>query len=112
MYIALIIIAYRLYKWCLHHPWVGSLNTRYVLITGCDSGFGKSTARSLCARGVHVFAGCLTGEGARNLREETADRVHTIILDVTSTESIQAAYDEVKRSLPPEAGIYLCSTDI
>lgn len=32
----------------------------YVLVTGCDSGFGKQLTLTLLKRGVNVFAGCFT----------------------------------------------------
>jgi len=47
---------------------VGSRDTKCVFITGCDSGFGRSLALRLDSKGVLVFAGCLTVEGASSLR--------------------------------------------
>ena len=35
----------------------------YVLITGCDSGFGRMLATELDRRGIPVIACCLTQEG-------------------------------------------------
>ena len=37
---------------------------RWVLVTGCDSGFGQGVIGALVARGAQVIACCLTEEGA------------------------------------------------
>ncbi|KAM3935243.1 retinol dehydrogenase 7-like [Leptodactylus fuscus] len=68
-----------------------NLTGKYVFITGCDSGFGNLLARNLDNRGINVLAACLTERGAENLKKETSSRVHTVILDVTSTQSVCAA---------------------
>ena len=70
-----------------------------VFITGCDSGFGNALARRLDVQGVPVFAGCFTETGARELKAETSDRLHTILVDVASTESIQHARSYVEEHL-------------
>uniref|UniRef100_A0A8C9AM61 Retinol dehydrogenase 16 n=1 Tax=Prolemur simus TaxID=1328070 RepID=A0A8C9AM61_PROSS len=64
---------------------------KYVLITGCGSGFGNLLARQLDMRGLRVLAACLTEKGAEQLRAQTSDRLETVSLDVTRTESISAA---------------------
>ena len=38
-----------------------------------------------------MLAACLTEKGAQQLRSQTSDRLDTVILDVTKTESILAA---------------------
>ena len=78
---------------------VRGIAERNVLVTGCDTGFGNSLARSLDARGVRVFAGCLTKDGAKGLTEKTSSRLTTFIIDVTKTESVDNALDFVTRSL-------------
>ena len=75
-------------------------------MTGCDSGLGYGTAIELHKRGYQVIAGCYTANGARKIQEEAdaitkargstessdlATNLHTVQLDVTSEESIQAA---------------------
>ena len=63
-------------KWffALLHRWSKSgqkagQQAGYVLVTGCDSGFGYNSALELGARGVHVFAGCLTQDGVTQLTQ-------------------------------------------
>ncbi|CAH6778555.1 retinol dehydrogenase 7 isoform X2 [Phodopus roborovskii] len=75
---------------------VSHLQDKYVFITGCDSGFGNLLARQLDRRGMRVLAACLTEKGAEELRNRTSDRLETVILDVTKTESIVAATQWVK----------------
>ncbi|XP_059101579.1 retinol dehydrogenase 16-like [Peromyscus eremicus] len=75
---------------------VSHLQDKHVFITGCDSGFGNLLARQLDRRGMRVLAACLTENGAEELRRKTSDRLETVILDVTKTESIVAATQWVK----------------
>lgn len=79
---------------------------RAVLITGCDSGFGFDLALHLDKLGFRVFAGCLLavggGEGSRRLRKEGSERLHVLQLDVTSSEQIRKAVEEVKKTMPKE----------
>ena len=70
---------------------VPRLSEKYVLITGCDSGFGNPLARQLDARGLRVLAACLTETGAARLRAAASPRLQTVLLDVTSSHSIAAA---------------------
>ncbi|NXM34148.1 RDH16 dehydrogenase, partial [Oxyruncus cristatus] len=64
---------------------------KHVLITGCDSGFGNLLARQLDGRGLRVLAACLTEAGAVQLRAAASPRLQTVLLDVTSSQSIAAA---------------------
>ncbi len=74
------------------------------MITGCDSGFGNLIAKQLDKKGCHVYAACFTTRGASDLKAVSSDRLKTIQLDVTSSESIKAAYEEVKRNIPEGKG--------
>ncbi|XP_022090638.1 short-chain dehydrogenase/reductase family 9C member 7-like isoform X2 [Acanthaster planci] len=83
---------------------------KYVLITGCDSGFGNLLARTLGKqRGCHVIAACLTKDAAVQLKRDmagTGQVVTPILLDVRSSESIRKAYQEVQRIIPPGQGLW------
>ncbi|XP_059375429.1 retinol dehydrogenase 7-like [Carassius carassius] len=78
-----------------------------VLITGCDSGFGRHLAKKLDHMGFTVFAGCLypEGPGAQSLVEEGSDRVKVLKLDVTKDEDVCLAKNFVQANLP-EKGLY------
>ncbi|XP_075810405.1 retinol dehydrogenase 16-like [Microtus pennsylvanicus] len=87
---------YYLLRWYREKQVVSNLQDKHVFITGCDSGFGNLLARQLDRRGMRVLAACLTEKGAAELRNKTSDRLETVILDVTKTESIVAATQWVK----------------
>src|SRR4051794_22260243 len=77
--------------------------TTTVLITGATQGLGAETAARLAERGWTVWLGArdpAVGEAvAKGIREElrTAD-VRVVELDVTSDESVAAAYEAVTES--------------
>lgn len=77
-----------------------------VLVTGCDSGFGRRLALRLADRGYYVLAGCLTKDGARSLVEASGtDRIEAFELDVTSDESVARA-GELVAEVTAETGLW------
>ncbi|KAL9950577.1 hypothetical protein ACROYT_G043093 [Oculina patagonica] len=76
------------------------IKEKFVLITGCDSGFGRETAIRLDKMGVRVLATCLTKEGEQSLRSVTSDKLKTFQMDVTNSQQIKDVYEEVKRQIP------------
>lgn len=76
-----------------------------VVVTGCDSGFGKGVATKLASKfGFHVFACCYSTEtkGYKELQElskTSKGKLDLLLLDVTSDESVQAAFEFVKQNL-------------
>uniref|UniRef100_A0A8C4QMS1 Dehydrogenase/reductase (SDR family) member 9 n=1 Tax=Eptatretus burgeri TaxID=7764 RepID=A0A8C4QMS1_EPTBU len=64
---------------------------KFVLITGCDSGFGFQLARRLHAHGFHVFGACLTKQGEHQLRQSCSTRLHTLQLDIRCQKSVNHA---------------------
>ncbi|KAM9616951.1 retinol dehydrogenase 16-like [Morphnus guianensis] len=92
LYLAAVLVGlYLLWRWHRERQMVPRLSEKYVLVTGCDSGFGNLLARQLDARGLRVLAACLTGTGATQLRAAASPRLQTVLLDVTSSQSIAAA---------------------
>ena len=83
---------------------VGNFHEKYVLLTGCDSGFGRETALRLDSLGFNVFATCLTGEGQTQLTARCSKRLKAIHLDVTSSQEIREAFKLVVQNLPENAG--------
>jgi len=75
-----------------------------VLVTGCSSGFGLSTAVTLAGRGWDVFATMRNLEKRERLDKAgvdagvPADRLRVLPLDVTDSESIDRAVGEVLRA--------------
>uniref|UniRef100_A0A8C2LJP5 Retinol dehydrogenase 16 n=2 Tax=Cricetulus griseus TaxID=10029 RepID=A0A8C2LJP5_CRIGR len=96
LYLVALVGLWTLLRWYRERQVVSHLQDKYVFITGCDSGFGNLLARQLDRRGMRVLAACLTEKGAEELRSKTSDRLETVILDVTKTESIVAATQWVK----------------
>lgn len=67
-----------------------------VVVTGCDSGFGKDAALKFESLGYHVVAGCLTDDGKAALAKSGRNLV-PYALDVTSDEKVRAFADKVAR---------------
>jgi NAD(P)-dependent dehydrogenase (short-subunit alcohol dehydrogenase family) len=64
-----------------------------VVITGCDSGFGKELCFRLAAEGFHVFAGILKPSSNDLFRGEPL--IQPLVLDVTNEKDAQNAYELV-----------------
>ncbi|XP_042180774.1 retinol dehydrogenase 7-like isoform X2 [Oncorhynchus tshawytscha] len=78
---------------------VENVKEKYVFVTGCDSGFGNLLCKRLDQRGFRVIAGCLTEKGADDLNMATGPYLKTVLLDVTSTASIQKAMEYTKQEV-------------
>lgn len=83
---------------------VPNLHSKYVLITGCDTGFGRETAVRLDRMGIHVLATCLTEEGAKALKSVTSERLKTFVMNVTDGRQIEDVFDQVKQLIPSGHG--------
>lgn len=72
-----------------------------VVITGCDSGFGKAAAKRLDSLGFDVFATVLdlTGEGAKDLRRNCSSSLTLLQVDITQPQQVQQALLDVKAKL-------------
>ncbi|KAM8977539.1 retinol dehydrogenase 16-like [Pelodytes ibericus] len=80
-----------LYRWHRQRQILEHLTDKYVLITGCDTGFGNLLAKQLDKRGLRVLATCLTENGAEKLKNETSPRLQTVILDLADSQSVSSA---------------------
>ncbi|XP_075447569.1 retinol dehydrogenase 7-like [Ascaphus truei] len=94
-----------LYRWYRERQILQNLSDKYVLITGCDSGFGNLLAKQLDRRGLRVLAACLTEKGAEDLKKETSSRLQTVILDVTDSQSVSSAANWVTSTVG-DAGLW------
>lgn len=74
---------------------------KFVLITGCDTGFGRATAIKLDKMGACVLATCLTKEGEQSLKSEASDKLKTFQMDVTNSKQIKDVYEEIKTAISP-----------
>lgn len=78
---------------------VEDISDKFVFVTGCDSGFGNLLCRNLDRRGFHVLAGCLTEKGADDLKRVAGPNLKTVLLNVTSEESVQKAMEWAKKEV-------------
>ena len=85
-------------------PRITNIDYRYILITGCDTGFGNAIAKRLDALRCHVTTAWFTESGEMELRKSCSNKLHTIDLDVSNTESVKKAYEDVCKILPPGKG--------
>ncbi|KAF6077718.1 hydroxysteroid 11-beta dehydrogenase 2 [Phyllostomus discolor] len=83
---------------CLARPPRLPVATRTVLITGCDSGFGKEAAKKLDAMGFTVLATVLDLEspGALELRACCSPHLKLLQMDMTKPADISRALEFVK----------------
>jgi len=69
---------------------------RWVVVTGCDSGFGLGIVEVLAARRANVAAFCFTDAGARAAQERGAQCAP--VLDLTDDLSLERASREVAQA--------------
>lgn len=86
---------------CLFGRKKTDIKGKYVLITGCDTGFGRATAIKLDKMGACVLATCLTKEGEKSLKSEASDKLKTFQMDVTNSKQIKDVYEEIKTAISP-----------
>jgi retinol dehydrogenase-16 len=104
-----LVIAVAIYKtldWLLRRFYLGDNAKRYILVTGCDTGFGNILAKRLDSLGCHVYAGCLTEGGRADLSKACSSNLLPLAMDVSKPDSIRQALDVVKSKLPPGKGLW------
>jgi len=69
---------------------------KVVVVTGCDSGFGKEAAVKLATQGWHVIAGCFTKDGCEKIMQE-AKYIVGVEVDVTKDASVEKFAQEVRK---------------
>jgi NAD(P)-dependent dehydrogenase (short-subunit alcohol dehydrogenase family) len=88
-------LSYRLYRHFFPTPNINP-NGKYVLISGCDTGFGHGLAIELDKQGFHVLAGVLLHDNVTSLKNELSPKATVFRLDITKQEDIDAAFQLVK----------------
>ncbi|XP_060576832.1 17-beta-hydroxysteroid dehydrogenase type 6-like [Ruditapes philippinarum] len=104
--IVLTLLALKLFMRVLNKIKISDYKGRYVLVTGCDSGFGYLLTKRLDLLGFNVFAGCLTKAGVENIRSECSEKVTAVQLDVSNDDNINAVAGLVKKKLKPDQGLW------
>ncbi|XP_033474271.1 retinol dehydrogenase 7-like [Epinephelus lanceolatus] len=91
-----VVASWLIYRWYKDRKRVPNKQDKYVYITGCDSGFGKLLATHLDKLGFSVIAACYTEKGEDGLKKVASDRLATVHLDVTDSESVCKAAAVIK----------------
>jgi hypothetical protein len=82
---------------------------KYVLITGCDTGFGYGAALDLSCSGCYIFAGCLSQEGVDRLQNDSKFKGKAFVMDVTKPEDIEKARKVVESEVQEDGKTkYVC----
>lgn len=76
--------------------------TKSVMITGASTGIGYASAKYLAQKGWRVFAGVRKSEDADRLRAELGERVSAVLCDVTDSDSVWLASEQVQNQLQGE----------
>lgn len=76
------------------------LSGEVALVTGASSGLGRRFAEVLAAHGAKVVAAARRAERLRDLANQH-ENIAPLALDVTATETIDAALDEAERPFGP-----------
>lgn len=98
-----LVMCFKFFKKSTSHLVVDT--SKYVFITGCDSGFGLNTAKKLDSLGFSVIATCKSDEGEQILRNSCSKNLHVVKMDVTDSKQVQDAYDYVKNTIKSEEGM-------
>ncbi|CAF3149227.1 unnamed protein product [Rotaria socialis] len=97
MFLGLIILAYvfyRVYQRLNPAPDINP-NGKYVLISGCDTGFGNGLAIELDQQGFNILAGIYNPNNQDSLVKILSSRATVFKLDITRQEDIDSAYEMI-----------------
>jgi len=88
---------------------MGSTNmapSEWILVTGCDSGFGSIVVELLTANGFGVFATHILADSAQTLRGKSA-AIEPLFTDITKQESVDAMAKAIQAKLDSISGAKL-----
>jgi NAD(P)-dependent dehydrogenase (short-subunit alcohol dehydrogenase family) len=87
------------------------LHGKNVFITGCNSGLGLETMRTLTARGAHVIGAARTVEKAKAAAAKTGGQVTPVACELSDLGSVVSCADEVT-SLGQAIDVVICNAGI
>ncbi|KAK2153158.1 hypothetical protein LSH36_305g02021 [Paralvinella palmiformis] len=96
------IILSRVRRWLT----IDNIKNRYILITGCDHGYGNLLAQRLDMLGCHVIAACATEGGKNRLQQMTSSHLKAFKFDFGRENQIKQAVDYVQMNLPEDTGLW------
>lgn len=91
-------------EWLFRKLKLGNFQQRYVVVTGCDTGFGNMLAKRLDVMQFRVFAACYTDKAVKLLTEECSQNMTAIQVDVSNVTSIEKMVEVIKIKLPKDKG--------
>ncbi|CAF3005315.1 unnamed protein product [Rotaria socialis] len=94
--VILLYVAYYLYKHFFPSPDINPKD-KYVLISGCDTGFGHALAIELDKQGFNVLAGVYVNDNIISLKNELSSNATVFRLDITKDEDINSVYALVEK---------------
>lgn len=92
-------LTYKLFRWIQKRFTLTRqlVHNSAVLVTGCDSGFGKDISLRLSAKGIRVFSCCLTQDGVNALKNR--GRIIPFQMDVTKNSAVETGIQFVEKEL-------------
>jgi 3-hydroxybutyrate dehydrogenase len=80
-------------------------STKLVVISGCDTGFGRELSILLSKKcGYVVLAGCLKTESEDSLKKICGDNLYTAPLDVAKDDSVKTFIEKMEKILSSKDG--------
>ncbi|UJR32212.1 hypothetical protein I4U23_019677 [Adineta vaga] len=92
IFIFTIVISYKICQYYFLSPNINPTG-KYVLISGCDTGFGHGLALELDKQGFNVLAGIYNPNNEETLTKLLSSRAIVFKLDITKQEDINDAYE-------------------
>eukprot|EP00127_Corallochytrium_limacisporum_P003961 Clim_evm10s156 gene=Clim_evmTU10s156 len=68
-----------------------------ILVTGCDSGFGRGTAVNLARKGFTVYAACLFDSSLQGLQSEGGSNIKPVQMDVTKPGQVDRVVSQISK---------------
>ncbi|GAB6033692.1 hypothetical protein CHUAL_000010 [Chamberlinius hualienensis] len=103
---AVAIVLWRLFDRWYRRDFIPDFNSKYVFITGTDSGFGHKLAIDLDKLGVNIYAGCFTKHGASELKRKASPKLKTVEVDITNQDSVDKAKEFIENDLSPGKALW------
>ncbi|ELT90623.1 hypothetical protein CAPTEDRAFT_192010 [Capitella teleta] len=103
--LVLLFILYKILDYVIRIPFISNVDRKKIMVTGCDSGFGRLFAIRMANKGVTVFASCMTDDGKKQL-EQSSTNIKAFIMDITDVDSVQKAYEFVTGHLASNEGLW------
>ena len=87
------------------------LSGKTALITGCNSGLGYESMRTMAAQGAHVIGTARTAEKAKKACDSVDGKTTPLVCELTDFDSIVACADQVE-ALDTPIDVLMCNAGI